>query len=91
MASDADFGLMLWDSASTGTLSNVFELIKQGKMCVVFVKKIKRFINVKSTQDVPVLISVMTEGARSKAESKINLSRLLYELGVISKKVVHSL
>lgn len=80
MASDADFGLMLWDSASTGTLTNVFELIKQEKMCVVFVNKLKRFINVKSAQDIPALISVMSEGARSAAESKINLSRLLFQL-----------
>lgn len=49
-------------------------------MCVIFVNKLKRFINIKSTQDISVLISVMFEGARSKAESKINLSHLLFEL-----------
>src|SRR5206468_1875838 len=37
MASVADYGLMIWDTKSTGTLSNVLELLRLGRKSVVFV------------------------------------------------------
>ncbi|MEX5728478.1 precorrin isomerase [Rhodovulum iodosum] len=80
MAADADYGLMLWDAASAGTLSNVIELIKDGKKCVVFVNKIKSFVNVKEPSDLNNLVSVMSSGARNQAERKIGLSRMLSEV-----------
>lgn len=80
MAADADYGLMLWDAASAGTLSNVIELIKGGKKCVVFVNKNKSFLNVKEPNDLNNLVSVMSSGARNQAERKIGLSRKLSEV-----------
>jgi len=43
MADVADYGLMIWDAKSTGTLSNVIELLKRKKKAVVFVNKEKTF------------------------------------------------
>lgn len=80
MAQDADYGLMLWDSASAGTLSNVLELVKGGKKCVVFVNKNKTFLNVKEPEDLNELVGVMSDGARREAEKKIGLSRKISEL-----------
>lgn len=80
MAVDADYGLMLWDSASAGTLSNVFELAKAGKKCVVFVNKSKSFLNIKEPNDLNNLVSVMSSGARNQAERKIGLSQKLSEV-----------
>jgi hypothetical protein len=80
MAEDADFGLMLWDAASTGTLSNVFELIKSGKKCVVFVNKDQNFINVKEPNDILGLIAVMSEGAKTQAEKKIGLRSKIFQI-----------
>jgi len=37
MSEVADIGLMVWDCKSAGTLSNVIDLIKQGKNCYVWV------------------------------------------------------
>lgn len=73
MASRAEFGLMLWDAASTGTLSNVFELLARDKKSVVFVNRDKRFLNVKTGRDIQSLVSVMTLGAQQVANRKINL------------------
>lgn len=73
MAASAEFGLMLWDAASTGTLSNVFQLLSRGKKTVVFVNREKRFVNVKERNDVLDLVSVMTDGARRAADRKIAL------------------
>ncbi|MQW28393.1 hypothetical protein [Sinorhizobium meliloti] len=39
MAENAEIGFMLWDSKSTGTLSNIIELTRRGKKTVVFVNK----------------------------------------------------
>lgn len=80
MARDADFGLMLWDSASTGTLSNVFELIQVDKKCVVYVNKNQTFINVKHPSDIYELVSVMSGGAKAQAEKKIGLRSKIFRL-----------
>lgn len=79
MANDADYGLMVWDAASTGTLSNAFEMAKAGKKCVVFVNKIKEFVTVSEPEDMRRLISFMTSGAIKQAEKKIGLQKILSE------------
>ncbi|WP_274851424.1 hypothetical protein [Serratia marcescens] len=73
MAEDADFGLMIWDAKSTGTLSNVLELLKRKKSCVVFVNKIKRFIVIKSPEHLDELLEHMSPGAVQIADEKIKL------------------
>ncbi len=80
MADVADFGLMIWDTASTGTLSNVFELLRGGKKCVIFVNKNKNFINVKEPDDILKLIAVMSEGAKARAERKMGLRSKIFNL-----------
>lgn len=75
MAERADYGLMLWDAASTGTLSNVFELLSRNKSTVVFVNREKEFVNIKQNDDILKLVSMMSEGARQSAERKINLGK----------------
>lgn len=75
MAQVADFGLMIWDAKSTGTLSNVIELLKRGRTTRVFVNKEKQFLTVSDAAALESLVSLMSEGALSKAEQKIGLSR----------------
>jgi len=80
MAFAADYGLMVWDSKSTGTLSNVIELLKQDKRSVVFINKLKKFTTVGSVEDLVDLIGVMSSSALSKAETKIHLSEKISEI-----------
>jgi hypothetical protein len=77
MAKVADFGLMMWDAKSTGTLSNVIELLRRGKKTVVFVNKHKDFITVSTPIGLNDLVEAMSEGARAKANSKIGLASTL--------------
>jgi len=77
MAKVADYGLMIWDTKSTGTLSNVIELIRGKKKAVVFINKEKSFLNVSDFRTFNMLISTMSEAARTKADAKIGLSRTL--------------
>lgn len=73
MARDAEFGLFIWDLASAGTLSNILELFSVGKKSVVYVKKYKKFFNIKSDSDVMKLISMMSDKAKDEADRKIGL------------------
>jgi hypothetical protein len=80
MAAIADFGLMVWDSKSTGTLSNVIELLKRQKKSVVFVNKEKTFVNVTSARQLELLVGFMSPNSRKKADEKIRLSQQIEEL-----------
>jgi hypothetical protein len=73
MAEVADIGLMIWDTKSTGTLSNVIELLVRKKKSVVFVNKAKAFKNISTVGQLEELLSYMSEHAKQKADEKINL------------------
>lgn len=51
MAREADFGLMIWDGKSTGTVLNVLRLVRAGKIAVLFSVPEKRAINIKTGDD----------------------------------------
>lgn len=80
MAKAADYGLMMWDAKSTGTLSNVLELLQGNKKCVVFVNKAKAFLTVSDVDSLNGLISVMSDTAQMKAEGKIGLTARVHKL-----------
>lgn len=73
MARVADYGLMVWDAKSTGTLSNVLELLKQTKKSVVFVNTERSFVTVGDMVQLEHLIRHMSPHAQSKADEKIDL------------------
>lgn len=80
MARVSNYGLMIWDSKSTGTLSNVFELIRENKKSVVFVNKNKEFLTVSDADELIHLLSFMSEHARAKAEEKIAISSKIADI-----------
>lgn len=80
MAEDCDYGLMIWDTKSTGTLSNAVELLKRNKNSLVFVNKEKLFIKVKSVSDLESLVSYMSESAKNKAEKKVDITSKIESL-----------
>lgn len=51
MAREADFGLMIWDGKSPGTVLNVLRLVRAGKSTVLFSAPDKRAINIKGAAD----------------------------------------
>jgi predicted XRE-type DNA-binding protein len=77
MARTSDYGLMVWDCKSTGTLSNVIELLREKKKSVVFVNKDKDFVTISDKSGLDNLLSFMSEHARAKAEEKIGLSSMI--------------
>lgn len=74
MAAAANYGLMIWDAKSTGTLSNVIELLKANKKSVVFINKSKSFVTVSDGHSLEQLLENMSGIAKAKADRKIALS-----------------
>src|SRR5258708_1911618 len=56
LADDADYGMMIWDTKSTGTLSNVIELLARKKKSVVYINKAKEFLCILRVEDLEKLV-----------------------------------
>lgn len=80
MADAADYGLMIWDAKSVGTLGNVVELLGAGKKTVVFVNRDKEFATISDVDGLASLVGRMSDAARRKAETKIGLSQRIAAL-----------
>jgi hypothetical protein len=80
MAREADFGLMLWDRQSRGTLNNILNLLLAGKRILVFLPAEDRFYTIRSSEDVRGLLSQCDEKDLNVFEEKLNLSVRLNEL-----------
>jgi hypothetical protein len=87
MAADCDYGFMIWDGSSTGTLSNAIELVEKNKTAVVYVSKAKQFLNIKNVQDIEKLIKFMNETSLKKADIKIGLFKKIESI----KSIQHDL
>lgn len=57
MAHEADFGLMIWDGKSPGTVLNVLRLVRAGKIAVLFSVPERRAINIKTQSDWDTFLS----------------------------------
>lgn len=75
MAQDCDYGMMIWDSKSAGTLGNVLELLQRNKKALVFVNKLKQFIKVTNAEELNQLLNYMSPSSLEKAERKLKLKK----------------
>lgn len=73
MAKVADSGLMIWDTKSTGTLSNVISLLEDKKFSRIFISSLGTFVVVKNVETLDALLALMPPSARLKADTKIGL------------------
>ncbi len=80
MATDCDYGFMVWDSKSTGTLSNAIELLSRHKKSLVYVNKAKEFITISDVNDLRRLIQYMSPTSLNKAEEKLQITKKIERL-----------
>lgn len=69
MAETAEYGLMLWDGKSKGTVNNVVNLSRDHKPVVVYVATTRRFRTIKSFDD---LKDLLAEGDSDSVERIVN-------------------
>ena len=80
MAAVADYGFVLWDGKSAGSISNVFELLKRRKRVVVYLSSEKQFANISQAQDVQELLKSCDSDDYLNISQKINLTARLNDL-----------
>ncbi len=56
MAEEADYGLMLWDGQSRGTLRDVVDLVRKGKPVVVYLAPNKSFYTLRLPVDLAAML-----------------------------------
>ena len=79
MADTADYGLMLWDGKSKGTINNIVNLSRNGKPVVVYLAPKRQFLTVKAFDD---LRGVLAQGESESVERVVSELRLHGPLGV---------
>jgi hypothetical protein len=77
MAEEADYGLMLWDGESRGTLTNIVDLLRKGKPVVVYIAPDRSFLTLKEPEDLAKL--------RGQLDSEV-LLRINRELQLVASQ-----
>ena len=80
MAAEADYGFVLWDGKSTGSLNNVLEVMKNGKPVVVYFSPEKEFYTLREARDVEKLLERCDEHDYRDMNDKIHVTRRLKDL-----------
>jgi hypothetical protein len=76
MVDDAEYGLMLWDGESKGTLNSVINMVRQKKPVVVFFVPEKLFHNVRSADDVDELLRKCHRSAVERFERELGIENV---------------
>ncbi|GAI30727.1 unnamed protein product, partial [marine sediment metagenome] len=81
MSDEADYGFMLWDGKSNGTLNNILNLCERNKKVLVYFSPNKSFYTVEDKQDISKLLERCDPGLLRKFDrvlgirTRINLSQ----------------
>ena len=78
MSDDADYGLMLWDGKSKGTLNNIINLLLQKKSVLVYFSSSKEFMTIKNFSDLESLLKKCDPAIIQKMNRDLNIEQHLY-------------
>jgi len=76
MATNADYGFMLWNGESKGTLNNIINLLNDNKKALVYFSPQNSFICIDGFEKLEILISYCDDGAKTLFEKlckKVNI------------------
>ena len=77
MAREADYGFMVWDGKSKGTLNNVLNLLSENKSALVYFSPEESIHTIRNAEDLSALLSKCGERALMIFEEKLALSKRL--------------
>jgi adenine-specific DNA-methyltransferase len=80
MAREADFGFMVWDGKSTGTLLNVLRLLRQEKKVVIYSVPEHKFAELKAFEQWDDFIGSYSTEVREETEQKAALEARTYPI-----------
>jgi hypothetical protein len=73
MAVEADYGLMLWDGESRGTLTSIVDLVRQGKPVLVYLAPDRSFLTLKEPEDLAQLRGQLDSTALLRVDRELQL------------------
>ncbi|HEY1930425.1 MAG TPA: hypothetical protein VGG99_00285 [Acetobacteraceae bacterium] len=79
MAGEADFGLMIWDGKSTGTLLNVLRLSRQQKKVVVYNVPQQRFVELRAVADWQGFVATLDAELRDEIAQRVRTEERTYD------------
>jgi hypothetical protein len=77
MAKETDYGFMLWDGKSNGTLNNIINLLKENKKILTYFSPTKSFDTLTTFDDLEKLLARCDKKSLEIFEEKFKLSQLL--------------
>ncbi|NLD92735.1 MAG: hypothetical protein GX639_08715 [Fibrobacter sp.] len=77
MARDADYGFLIWDGKSAGTLNNLVNLVKSGKTGIVYFSQMDEFVPVKDKQTFEELLKKCNPDDIGKIDNKVSFKKKL--------------
>jgi hypothetical protein len=77
MAREVDYGFMVWDGRSKGTLNNVLNLLSENKRALVFFSPEESFHTICNAEDLSSLLAKCSERALAIFEERLGLSKRL--------------
>lgn len=80
MSEEADYGFMLWDGKSAGTLNNVLNLLKRKKIALLYFSGNKQFYTISKPDDLKSILMLCDKENLAKFDNKISLSNKIKEL-----------
>jgi len=89
MANKAEYGFMLWDGKSAGTLNNVLNLLSKHKQTLIYFSPKKRFYTISNIDVLSELLKDCNEEDLKRIDTKINYSKKLEELKSIKYEFVN--
>ena len=75
MSQEADYGFMIWDGESAGTINNVLNLLERGKKVVVYVSPRKEFLTLRTATDAAGLMDYVHPETAAALDKKIGFRR----------------
>jgi hypothetical protein len=89
MANKAEYGFMLWDGKSSGTINNVLNLLSNKKKTLVYFSHQKKFHTISSIDILVELLKYCNEEEIKKINEKINLAKRMEELKSVQYELVN--
>jgi hypothetical protein len=80
MAVEADYGFMLWDGKSAGTLNNILNLLKQQKNLLLYFLPKKQLLSISSLQQLNDVLNFCKDDDKLKIDKKIGFYRIIEEM-----------
>lgn len=71
MVREADYGLMLWDGRSRGTLRSIVDLVREGKSAVVYLSPTKTFWTLRQSNDLAEMLSQVDPAALNRIDPEL--------------------